>query len=182
MRDGHFSYLHLQDPSHVLYLERWRDEPIAHDDIDPPALLEASAAMFPKFLLEEEEDGGIPILLSTIGTKILKDRRLLKERTWHDLAVHERFALHPDPRWRDHTVLAAATDDADATLARFMANGYALAEEPPAAASPANDSLGDLSHSDLAAYARPAVQTPRPPRTRQLLSDRFQTPITRIIR
>lgn len=214
-------------------MEKWQDEPIPFDDIDTHALYEATLNLFPKHLLDEEEDGGIPISSSTIGAKIFKDRKLLKERTWSDLGIYERFLQDTlAQRQRDETMLkpvylstAAEAEmeldpDSKLTIADFLSNGYDLDEEDmdhETCPSPdmVNDSMigigdrergeqmVDLSLNSTSDLIGPSsnsfnmnirssstsstnnnpIQTPRPPRTRQLSQDRnFQTPITRIIR
>lgn len=216
-RDSHFSFIHLEDPNHVLHMEKWQDNPIPFDDIDTQALFDATANLFPQYLLEEEEDGGIPISSSTIGAKIIKDRKLLKDRTWQDLGIFDRFLEESAPKRRDETILKSVytklhnpvydvdNEHPELTMAEFLSSGYEVDmvdEHEISSSDIVNDSImgntGDLSltSSDLlgpsgnfsmnvrsSSVNSNAVQTPRPPRTRQLSTDRnFQTPITRIIR
>ncbi|CAH2351423.1 hypothetical protein CLIB1423_03S05974 [[Candida] railenensis] len=201
-RDSHFSFIHLEDPNHVLYMEKWNEEPIPFDDIDTHALFEATANLFPQYLLEEEEDGGIPISSSTIGAKIFKDRKLLKERTWTDIGIYERFSKTTGSSQRDETILKHIYTNSDSvdefTIADFLSNGYEADEDrdqDPGSPDMVNDSImggtGDLSLNSTSDFIGPSsntftmnptrsvsnsstnqIQTPRPPRTRQPSSDR----------
>ncbi|KAK6455312.1 uncharacterized protein RJT20DRAFT_130106 [Scheffersomyces xylosifermentans] len=155
-RDSTYSYVHIDDPNQVLYLEKWQDDPIPFDDIDTQSLLEATASLFPQLLLEEEEDGAIPIQPATFGTKAYKNRQLVKDKVWNDFGIFEKFlnessSLHKQV---DKTILGSmhtrATDrDSDQrgeepgrpefTVAEFLSNGFTL-----------NDNMDILSPSDLA--------------------------------
>ena len=43
----------------MLYIERWKDEPITYDDIETSNLVEAAVNVYPQLFAEEEEDDGI---------------------------------------------------------------------------------------------------------------------------
>lgn len=103
-RDSAFTYIHIDNPNQVLYMEKWQDHPIPFDDIDTHSLLEATANLFPQLLLEDEEDGGIPIHSSTFEAKVYKNRSLLKEKAWSDLGVYEKF-LKDSEKQPDQTIL-----------------------------------------------------------------------------
>ena len=72
-RDGTFSYIHLDDPNKVLYIERWKDEPITYDDIETSNLVEAAVNVYPQLFAEEEEDDGIlNFHLNNLGQSFIK--------------------------------------------------------------------------------------------------------------
>lgn len=143
--DGSYSYVHFTDPNQVLYMENWaNDDPIPFDDLDTQGLFEATGTLFPQFLLEEEEDGGIPINPATFSLKYYKNKKLLKDRVWNDLGIHDKF-LNPDSdlnKQYDRTILKPLhhshhdinmTDDLfhghdELNIAQFLANGYGPSE------------------------------------------------------
>lgn len=137
-RDSAFTYIHIDNPNQVLYMEKWQDDPIPFDDIDTHSLLEATSNLFPQLLLEDEEDGGIPISSSTFGAKVYKNRNLLKEKVWTDLGVYDKFlkessSLH---KQTDQTILKpiftklsngyldTLEDFSRLTINDFLSNGY----------------------------------------------------------
>lgn len=208
-RDASFSYVHIDDPNHVLYMERWADAPIPFDDVDTHALVEATSNLFPQFLMEEEDDGGIPINSSTFGAKVYKNKSLLKDWVWSDLAIHD--FLKEGPGIPDKTILnsfySTQSPDDDLQISAFLANGYDR-DIQPLQSPDVNSSIvaGDISanSSDLIGPSNntfnlnlrsnsnsgPAnqplpfqQQTPQVARTRQVSTDKsFQTPIARIVR
>lgn len=166
-RDSTFSYVHLDDANQVIYMEKWQDDPIPFNDIDTQSLIEATSNLFPQFLLEEEEDSGLPINSSTFGTKVYKNRKLLKDKTWCDLAIFDKFldessSLH---KQTDKTILEsvytklsanvyeAIDEPNEFTMADFLSNGYNPSETIDSMLSPPdmiNDSImgnnaGDIS-------------------------------------
>lgn len=50
-------------------MEDWRNYHVPFDDIDTAQLNQASVNIFPQFLLEEEEDGAIPLNLAAFSLK-----------------------------------------------------------------------------------------------------------------
>ncbi|KAG7661787.1 CTA6 [[Candida] subhashii] len=159
MRDGVFSYVHLDNANKVLYMERWREEPIPFDDIETQTLIEATSNQYPQLFLDEEEDDDVMYQPTPIfGSKVLKNRHL-KEKIWSDLRLQETF-IEPSPsttsRIKDKTMvppIAYAEDIAsDLSLADFLSNGYNLL---PAVhineSSPGNlsDSIMGFHHGDI---------------------------------
>lgn len=174
-RDSTFSYVHIDNPNQVLYMERWIDEPIPFDDIDTQALMEATANLFPLILLEDEEDGTLAMSQATFGAKLNKNRRL-RDRVWSDLDIFDKFLNEESPlsKQTDKTILkplynkpppnafdevmdesggidnleiSSSGDRLDLNIATFLANGYGPRHETDIL-SPGNDSilhLGDIS-------------------------------------
>lgn len=143
--DGSYSYVHFTNHNQVLYMEKWsNDDPIPYDDIDTQGLFDATANLFPQFLLEEEEDGGIPINPANYSAKYYKNKKLLRDRIWSDLGIHERFLdedslLHKQedktilrPLHHSHVDRELAEDllqgSDEFNIAQFLANGYGLSD------------------------------------------------------
>lgn len=158
-RDGIYSHIHMGDPNRVLYIERWRDEPLPYDPIDTEALRNATSALFSSRLFEDEEDEiGLPMNAATIGFRAPKSRRTLCEPPWMDTDVFDRFrdedlALH---RLRDHTLLGSLKSNAEglegeesgqATIALFLAHGMSIGAMSRDDTTP-NESISRL-HGDL---------------------------------
>lgn len=146
--DGSYSYVHFTNPNQVLYMEKWsNNDAIPYDDIDTQTLFEATANLFPQFLLEEEEDGGIPINPANFSVKYYKNKKLMKDRVWSDLGIHDRFLnehtqLHNQtdktilkPLHHSHheygqeendpeTSINPMAEELSLTIAHFLANGY----------------------------------------------------------
>lgn len=162
-RDSTFSYVHIVDPNQVLYMERWRDDPIPFDDIDTQSLMEATSSLFPQLLLEEEEDGAIPINSTTLGAKVYKNRKLLKDMVWSDLGTFETFLNESSSlnKQVDHTILKPIhsgqpqrtyqflEEPQKLTIGDFLSNGYSANDNLHNILSPGNDSMmayhGDIS-------------------------------------
>lgn len=126
-RDGVFSYVHLDDPNKVLYMERWKDEPIPFDDIDTTNLIESAINVYPQLFAEdEEEDGMISFTSQQFGSKIYKSRRSIKQKTWMDLNLLSFFNNSnnndDDKKIIDKTLIPPVAGDPD--LADFLNNGY----------------------------------------------------------
>lgn len=84
-------------------MEKWsNDDAIPYDDIDTQKLFEATANLFPQFLLDEEEDGGIPINPANFSSKYYKNKKLMKDRIWSDLGIPDRFN---ETKQGDQTIL-----------------------------------------------------------------------------
>lgn len=205
-RDGVFSYVHLDDPNKVLYMERWKDEPIPFDDIDTTNLIEAVVNVYPQLFAEdEEEDGMISFASQQFGSKIYKNRRSIKQKTWMDLNL---LSFHDEKKVVDKTLIPAVAGDPD--LADFLNNGFNRQEclilQSPIPHSdvslnstseyPSNTFSNLRSNSVTAHHQQQQLQqsrsqsqslqlqfqTPRPGRVRQVSTDKFQTPIGRIMR
>lgn len=162
-RDGVFSYMHLDNPNKVLYMERWKEEPIPFDDIETQNLVEAVSSIYPQlFLDEEEEDETLYTQSSNFGAKALKNRHL-KVKAWSDLRLYETFLDESGELnvIRDKTIIPPiacpdimADEIAGLSLADFLSNGYNI---PPInmadAGSPGNlsDSIMGFHHADLTA-------------------------------
>lgn len=158
MKDTDYNFTHFTNPNQGLYTETWREEsPIPYDDIDTTALFEATANLFPQFLLEDEEDGAIPINSANFSAKYYKNKRLLKDKVWLDTAIFERF-LNQD-QVADNTILKPiaakpppqnfntsydTTQGDDLTIAQFLLNGYGP-ETLDILGNDLNDSLADVS-------------------------------------
>lgn len=124
-RDGIFLYVHLDDPNKVLYMERWKDEPIPFDDIDTTNLIESVINVYPQLFAEdEEEDGMISFTSQQFGSKIYKSRRSIKQKTWMDLNLLSFFNNNNDDDKKiiDKTLIPPVAGDPD--LADFLNNGY----------------------------------------------------------
>lgn len=106
-RDSTFSYIHIDNPNQVLYIERWKDDPIPFDDIDTQSLIDATANLFPLMHLGDDEDGILPMNLATFGAKVFKNRKLLKDKVWSDLGIYEKFLNEESPlnKQIDSTIL-----------------------------------------------------------------------------
>lgn len=204
--DSSYTFVHFTNPNQVLYVEKWTgDEPILFDDIDTRGLFEATSNLFPQFMLDEEEEGGIPINPTNFSAKYYKSKRLSKEKIWSDSSVYENF-FRGDKDDGDRTILKPLTNkqiksvDDDLSLGQFMSNGYNHNDnfEHMMLTNDFNDSImgnnSDLSinlHSDFIPPNFPKrngstsnsfnpAQTPKIGRARQPSNDRtYQTPISR---
>ena len=131
-----FSYIHMDDTHKILCMEQWQDSQVPYNDIETNSLVEATASLFPRCLLEEEEEGALPGNSTAFGNKVYKNHKLLKENIWSDLRIHEKFLdetsnLH---KQKDKTILNSVytkpTEDnndksgSDITLAQFLSNGH----------------------------------------------------------
>ncbi|ODV68237.1 hypothetical protein HYPBUDRAFT_152822 [Hyphopichia burtonii NRRL Y-1933] len=176
-RDSTFTYVHMDDLNQVLYMEKWQDDPIPFDDIDTQGLFEATSSLFPQFLLEDEEDGGIPINSSTFGAKVYKNRSLLKEKVWTDLGIYDKFikessSLH---KQSDKTILKSIntkltnpmdelTTSDTLALNEFLSNGYATENAinhmlAPSDITSNSINAGDLSITSASDYLGPGNNT-----------------------
>lgn len=188
-------------------MENWKDFTIPYDDIDVTRLYEATANIFPQFLLDEDEDGAIPLNSSIFGAKVSKNRGALQKSVWCDLNLDPLRADSTTVKVPDDTILKslyfAEEDIPDISLHHFLSNGYG----PELFVFNPDQSVANISHDDIWLHttsefsvnhtfsniktrsnstththnAAP-VLTPRPGRTRQMSNDKFQTPITRILR
>ncbi|RCK63384.1 hypothetical protein Cantr_09782 [Candida viswanathii] len=127
-RDGVFSYVHLDDPNKVLYMERWKDEPIPFDDIDTTSLIDAAVSIYPQLFAEDDdEDGMISFASQQFGSKIYKNRRSIKQKTWMDLNLlsftSQGDSVGGGERVVDRT-LVPPVRGGDPDLAAFLNNGY----------------------------------------------------------
>ncbi|ODV80534.1 uncharacterized protein CANTADRAFT_25039 [Suhomyces tanzawaensis NRRL Y-17324] len=161
-RDSTFSYFHIDDPNQVLYMERWKDDPISFDDIDTQALLEETSNLFPQMMLEEDdEEGAIPISSMRLGAKLIKNKELLKEKTWNDLGIFEKFlnegsALHKEV---DRTIIRplhtkpsafGREESEELSIGEFLSNGYLASDHMDSILSPdmVNDSIMGVHQGD----------------------------------
>lgn len=88
--DSVYSYMHMDDPNRVLYMQLWQlDSQIAFDEIDTQSLTEATMHLFPlSYLQQEEEDGGIILVNNTNFSSNSKFRQNhQRERIWQDIDV-----------------------------------------------------------------------------------------------
>ncbi|KAL6450185.1 hypothetical protein SBY92_002117 [Candida maltosa Xu316] len=179
MRDGVFTYVHLSDANKVLYMERWKDEPIPFDDIDVTNLIEAAVNVYPQlFADEEEEDGMISFPSQQFGSKSYKNRRSIKQKKWMDLNLDSFFQK---TQVVDKTLVPPVANDPD--LADFLNNGYN--KEDDISLNSTSDYAGNSNNTFLNLRSNSnnqQFQTPRPGRVRQVSTDKFQTPVGRIMR
>lgn len=207
MTDSSYGYAHFSNDNQALHMEEWKDYRINYDDIDTVGLMEATSSLFPQFLLEEEEDGAIPLNSSTFGAKIYKNRNLLKLKVWTDLNVHALRSSATEKKLPDKTLLHSMhfdhDDESEVTIGDFLANGYnseISKVNPDVSATSSHDDNWLNTSSDFPTHhtfsniklrnnsashvhqTPGVVQTPRVGRTRQPSQDKFQTPITRIMR
>lgn len=192
--DAVYSSVHFTNYNQAIYMEEWTNYAIPHDNIDTTHLFEATASIFPQFLLEDEDDGAIPMNSSVFGAKVHRNRSLMKAPVWNDLTAE---ALRQNqPKLRDETILASLHSTAGpVSLADFMANGYSVDMFADTSTLSHEDiwlntTLDFLNHtfsnmklrSNSNLYPMQSIaQTPRV-RARQLSLEKFQTPITRIMR
>ncbi|CUM63211.1 uncharacterized protein PRCAT00000781001 [Priceomyces carsonii] len=201
-RDSNFSYVHINHPNQVLYIEKWKDEPIPFDDIDTQILFDTTLSVYPNFFFEEEDDNNLLVNSMNFGLKSLKNKRkLLKEKIWNDLNITEKFSdqLHPDNV--DRTILSPLytkhqsknyddfEGDEGLTIGEFMSNGFTLADNLERLQIENHDFLNFTHLNDTFlnsrsnSFSQPVLQTPRMTKTRQPSNDNnFQTPITRMTR
>lgn len=209
MSDASYGYVHFGNDNLAQYIDEWKDYHIPYDDIDTTNLMDATANIFPQFLFEEEEDGAIPLSSSTFGARIYKNKNLLRLRAWSDLNIDSLRSTPDTKRLPDATILRSLHFDefdvADVSLGDFLSNGYntEVTKGYPdiSGASMSQDDNWINTSSDFPTHhtfsniklrsnsttqANPqnssVIQTPRVARTRQASQDKFQTPITRIVR
>jgi len=209
MSDSSYGYVHFSNDNQAQYIDEWKDYYILYDDIDTTTLMEATANVFPQFLFEEDEDGAIPLNSSTFGARLYKNKNSLKLKAWSDLNVDSLRISPLTKRLPDGTILNSLhfdqVDDADVSIGDFLSNGYntELTKLNPdvSEVSLTHDDIWLNTSSDFPTHhtfsniklrsnsttqvnqLNPAIiQTPRVGRTRQPSQDKFQTPITRIVR
>ncbi|OBA20595.1 hypothetical protein METBIDRAFT_43435 [Metschnikowia bicuspidata var. bicuspidata NRRL YB-4993] len=208
--DSQYSYVHFSHVNQADYMEDWKDYRIPYNDIDTTRLFEETANIFPQFLLEEEEDGAIPLSSSIFGAKVYKNRNLLKNKVWTDLNLDGLRTAPTLKRLPDASILNSISSSLvpadELALNEFLSNGYNADMSLNADALACNISHDELwlnttseylgnhtfSHiktrSNSGTHAAPLhqapapLQTPRVGKTRQPSQDKFQTPITRIMR
>lgn len=207
MTDSLYSYVHFTHPNQSVFMENWKDFSIPYDDIDVTRLFDATANIFPQFLLDDEEDGAIPLNSSIFGAKVSKNRSALQKTVWSDLNLDPLRADSITPKLPDKTILKSLhfgeTDAPDVSLSDFLSNGY---NSESFMFNP-DQSVANISHDDIWLHTtsefgvnhtfsniKPRsnstthapntapVLTPKPGRTRQPSHDKLQTPITRILR
>ncbi|QBM87693.1 Apc13p protein [Metschnikowia aff. pulcherrima] len=208
--DSHYSYVHFSHVNQATYMEEWKDYHIPYDEIDTSRLFEETANIFPQFLLEEEEDGAIPLNSSVFGAKVHKDKNLLRKKIWTDLNLDGLRTGQNIKRLPDASILnslhTTQNPAGDLALNDFLSNGYnaEMTFNPDVLASNmshdelwlnttseylANHTFSNMRmRSNSGTYAAPhhqapaPLQTPRVGKTRQPSQEKFQTPITRIVR
>lgn len=191
-------------------MEEWNDYQIPYNEIDTSRLFEETANIFPQFLLEEDEDGAIPLSSSIFGAKVYKNRNLLKNKIWTDLNLDGLRTGTTIKKLPDTSILNSLHSSLDIAgeieLSEFLSNGYNADTNfnPDVLASSilhdelwlnttseylANHTFSNMKmRSNSGTYAAPhhqapaPLQTPRIGKTRQPSQDKFQTPITRIMR
>lgn len=208
--DSQYSYVHFSHVNQANYMEEWNDYQIPYNEIDTSRLFEETANIFPQFLLEEDEDGAIPLSSSIFGAKVYKNRNLLKNKIWTDLNLDGLRTGATIKKLPDTSILNSLHSSLDIAgeieLSEFLSNGYNADTNfnPDVLASSilhdelwlnttseylANHTFSNMKmRSNSGTYAAPhhqapaPLQTPRIGKTRQPSQDKFQTPITRIMR
>lgn len=166
-RDSTFSYLHIDDPNLILYIEKWKDDPLRFDDIDTDALFDSTLSLFPNFVFEDEDDNNMSLNSSNFGVKFLKNKkRLLKEKIWNDLNLFEKLLSEGSPDTVDKTLLksiytsvedSSHTDNTEIieskelTMGEFLSNGYALSNNINSILASSSDMINDsmIIHNDI---------------------------------
>lgn len=208
--DSQYSYVHFSHVNQANYMEEWKDYQIPYNEIDTSRLFEETANIFPQFLLEEDEDGAIPLSSSIFGAKVYKNRNLLKNKIWTDLNLDGLRTGTTIKKLPDTSILNSLHSSQDIAseieLSEFLFNGYNADTNfnPDVLASSilhdelwlnttseylANHTFSNMKmRSNSGTYAAPHHQAPAPlqtpiiGKTRQPSQDKFQTPITRIMR
>ncbi|GMG40955.1 unnamed protein product [Ambrosiozyma monospora] len=104
-KDSDFSYIHMQDPSHILFSEQWEQDNLPFDDIDiPPQFFQPSTSsndinngsnLLQQFLSTPEDhendmnlmNGNNPMFSSS---QINRSRQLKNKRlNWQELGISE---------------------------------------------------------------------------------------------
>lgn len=128
MLDSHYSHVHFSHPNQAAFMEEWNDYKITPNDIDTTRLFEATADLFPQFLLEEEEDGSIPLSSSVFGAKVYRNKNVLQTKAWEDLNLGPLRSDAILKKQQDqqilHPLYNVQTEDLDLTLNEFLSNGY----------------------------------------------------------
>lgn len=208
-QDSVYSRVHFNNSQQAVYMEQWEDYSIPYNDVDTSRLFELTANIFPQFMVEDEEDDTIPLSSSIFGAKVYKNRSLLKRKLWTDLNLDALRSSPTTEKLPDATILQSLHETphgSTVTLDDFLSNGYNAEPGFNPDTLVANKSHDEMwlnttseflanhtfanvklrsnsnSHTNTHHLASGSMQTPRPGRTRQPSQDKFQTPITRIMR
>ncbi|CAI5759211.1 unnamed protein product [Candida verbasci] len=195
-KDGIYSYVQFDDPSKVIYMENWINEPIPFNDIDTTNLIEKTGELF----ANDDEEDEINLNSLQFGSKTYKNRKS-KNKKWMDLNIeHFLKDSERDKKLIDETLLPGLTN-----VSEFLTDGQDQIDDHLILQSPelnhdfsinstsdlinhaSNTFLNLRSHSNQQQQSNQSqnsqvFQTPRPGRVRQVSSDKFQTPIARIMR
>lgn len=149
MLDSHYSYVHFSHANQAAFMEEWTDYKIAPNDIDTARFFDATADIFPQFLLEEEEDGSIPLNSSVFGAKVYRNKNLSQKKAWTDLNLDALRTNATIKKIPDQQILRllhySQSDDLDVSLNDFLSNGYSAEPDPHHA-----DMLAEnVSHDDI---------------------------------
>lgn len=130
-------------------MEEWTDYKIAPNEIDTARFFDATADIFPQNLLEEEEDGSIPINSSVFGAKVYRNKNLTQKKAWADLNLEALRTNATVKKVPDLQILRllhySQSDDLDVALNDFLSNGYNAEPDPHHA-----DMLAEnVSHDDI---------------------------------
>lgn len=114
-------------------MEEWTDYKIAPNDMDTSRLFESTADMFPQFLLEEEEDGSIPLNSTVFGAKVYRNRNLLQKQAWTDFNLDVLRSDATAKKLPDQQILRllyyTQDPELDVSLNDFLSNGYNYEQE-----------------------------------------------------
>lgn len=187
-RDNLYLHIHFSHYNQAQYIEEWKDYDIPFDDIDTTRLFEDTSSMFPNFMLDE--DDAIPLNLTIFGAKVHKNKQHLKRQIWSDLNIGGILTRQPDASML--APLHTSSREAESGLADFLANGRQLEladadilqDDVWAQELLANHTFNykvqpTRSYSLLMLHP---VQTPRIGKSRQPSLEKFQTPISRVMR
>lgn len=192
--------VHFSHPSQVQFMEDWKNYHVPFDEIDTAQLFQDLASILPQFLLEEEEDGAIPLSLATFSSKVNKNKSSLRQPVWTDLGTDQLRSDAKTSKLPDQTILkplhSAVGDDC---LTDFLSNGYnaefsVLANDNFNVSDswlnmtsdfPVNHTFSNVRmRSTSGPHRQPSdyapLQTPQVGRTRQMSLEKYQTPIRRI--
>ncbi|EGV61864.1 Apc13p protein [Yamadazyma tenuis] len=156
--DGNYTFVHFTNPNQVLYMEKWSDEdPIPFDDIDTHSLFEATSSLFPQFLLEDEEDGGMPLNPANFSANYYKNKRLLRDVSWSDNGIFDKFLKegNESDNRADKTILKplhskASSETDEFPISQFLSNGFAAPDNLDMISShDINDSIMGHNTSDI---------------------------------
>ncbi|KAK8443275.1 Apc13p protein [Candidozyma auris] len=198
-RDSIYSRVHFSHARQVEFMEDWRNYHVPFDDIDTAQLNQASVNIFPQFLLEEEEDGAIPLNSAAFSSKVNKSKNLLRQPIWTDLGTEQLRADAKSTRLPDETILKSLHSAVgEESLTNFLSNGYnneqsVLANDNYNVSDswsnvtseyPINHTFSNRlrSTSGNRSSEMQHLHTPQLGRVRQASSERYQTPIGRIVR
>ncbi|ODV87758.1 hypothetical protein CANARDRAFT_25975 [[Candida] arabinofermentans NRRL YB-2248] len=98
-RDSHVSYLHMKQPNHILFQEKWTLDSLPFDDIEvnPDSYRNDQQNILQQFLLPPEDTdnelniayGGNPLFNSSYANRM---KQKVRKLNWRDLGLHEMLS------------------------------------------------------------------------------------------